>query len=308
MRVTLSQLEALFWVARLGSVSNAARHLNVTQPTISLRLRDLAAACGKPLHRRDGRALALTSDGLEILDHAARIIDEVAQIHQRDQPSEARGLLKLGVSEAFALAGLPRMLPKLAARHPSLRLELAIGTSGDLERDLLDGAIDLAIAISPDFDDRLRIIPLGIQEAAWIAPATMNLPTVVRPIDIAHLPILTNPAPSPAYQTTVNWFGSAGLEPRQISVTNSVMVIAHMVEAGIGLAILPFRLVLDRIELGKLVALRSYPNLEPALMSIAYRKSDRRPSIDAVIEGTREALDELDWLEPGQAGSRRPTL
>lgn len=298
MRVTVSQLEALFWVARLGSISNAARHLNVTQPTVSLRLRDLAVASGKRLYRRDGKVLALTSDGLEILEHAARIIDEVAQIYRRDQPNEARGLLKVGVSEAFALAGLPRMLPKLADRHPGLRLEFAIGTSGNLERDLLEGAIDLAVAINPDFDDRLRLIPLGIQEAAWIAPAIMDLPPVVRPIDIAHLPILTNPAPSPAFHTTMNWFGSAGLEPRQISMTNSVMVIAHLVEAGIGLAILPTRLVLDRVEDGAVLVLRSAPALDPALMYFAYRKSDRRPAIDAVLVAAREVLGELDWLTP----------
>lgn len=57
MRITLAQLEALFWIARLGSVQQAARQLNLAQPTVSLRLRDLALGVGKPLFERAKRSL-----------------------------------------------------------------------------------------------------------------------------------------------------------------------------------------------------------------------------------------------------------
>lgn len=62
MRISLQQLEALFWVVRLGGVSRAARHLNLTQPTVSLRLRDLGHAIGRPVVVRDGRAMRPTPD------------------------------------------------------------------------------------------------------------------------------------------------------------------------------------------------------------------------------------------------------
>ncbi len=57
MRITLAQLEAFFWVARLGSVHMAARQLNLAQPTVSLRLRDLEARLGTALFERAGRGL-----------------------------------------------------------------------------------------------------------------------------------------------------------------------------------------------------------------------------------------------------------
>jgi DNA-binding transcriptional LysR family regulator len=67
MRFTLAQLEAFHWIAKLGTVRDAARHLNLAQPTVSLRLRDLETALGALLFERLGRALRLTDEGLVLL-------------------------------------------------------------------------------------------------------------------------------------------------------------------------------------------------------------------------------------------------
>jgi Bacterial regulatory helix-turn-helix protein, lysR family len=57
MRFTLAQLKAFYWIAKLGTVRDAARHLNLAQPTVSLRIRDLETALGTMLFERLGRAL-----------------------------------------------------------------------------------------------------------------------------------------------------------------------------------------------------------------------------------------------------------
>ena len=63
MRFTLAQLEAFYWIATLGTVRDAARHLNLAQPTVSLRLRDLETAFGAVLfERRGGRCASPTKD------------------------------------------------------------------------------------------------------------------------------------------------------------------------------------------------------------------------------------------------------
>lgn len=297
MRISLQQLEAVFWVARLGSVSQAAQHLNVTQPTISLRLRDLGLALGKPVFGRQGGVMRPTPDGAVILEHAAAIIGEVEKIQGHVRRREAVGLVRLGISEAIALAGLPAMLSYLGAGHPRLRLELAVGTSDNLEQDLIDGTIDVAIGINLYADPRLTLMPFGVQEATWTAGADAGLPAVIRPRDVVHLPVLTNPAPSPGYRQTTDWFASGGLEPRQISVGNSVTVIARLVAAGVGIALLPARLVRPDVDAGRLTALRSDPAISHPVISAAHRINDRRPAIDAVVSATRRVLDDLEWAD-----------
>lgn len=296
MRITFAQLEAFVWVARLGTVQEAARHLNLTQPTISLRLRDLADMLGKPMFYREGRHLKLSVDGLNVLDHAARIIEEAEKIIDKTSAGSVNGLVRMGMSEAIALAGLSSLLTDLAGRYPNLRLETVIGTSTSLHHDLHEGTLDLAIGIDFHENERIRVIPLGVQEAAWIARPGLNLPDPITPSDILHLPILTNPNPTPMYRQTMNWFHSAQLEPQKISVSDSINVVAHLVKVGIGLAILPRKLIEQEISSGLLVSLSCKPKIEQSHMSIAYRINDWRPAVNAVVEATRDMLERLDWL------------
>lgn len=298
MRITLAHLEALVWVSRLGSVSAAADHLHVTQSSMSLRLRDLSDTLGRPMFRRQGRRLVLTPDGSSTLTHAVLVIEQVEKLYESARPQKIYGTLRMGVSEAIAMAGLPRIIRLLAEAHPQLRLELAIGTSADLERDLLAGHADLALGINLHEDPRLKVLPLGEQRSTWLARTDMSLPACIRPRDIAHLPVLSNPSPSPMYQQTMSWFRTEGLLPHHISVSNSITVIAHMVVAGVGVAILPRRLVEKEITSGVVVALRSDPSIETSLLSAAYRLDDWRPAINAALDAARTIIDEIHWLEP----------
>lgn len=300
MKISLAHLEALVWVARLASVSAAAEHLSLTQSSVSLRLRDLSEALGRTLFTRQGRRLVLTPDGSTTLAHAELIIEQVDKLYESARPQQIAGTLRMGVSEAIAMAGLPSIIGKLATAHPRLRLELAIGTSADLERDLLNGHSDLALGINLHEDPRLKILSLGEQQSTWLARKDFGLPDCIRPRDIGQLPVLTNPNPSPMYQQTVNWFRSEGLTPHHISVSNSVTVIAHMVAAGVGVAILPRRLVEKEIASGQVVALRSDPPIEASLLSAAYRLDDWRPAINAALDVARAVIDDIHWLEPSK--------
>ncbi|WP_147707645.1 helix-turn-helix domain-containing protein, partial [Microvirga massiliensis] len=77
MRITLAHLEAFVWIARLGSVKEAARQLNLAQPTISLRLRDLEDETRTVLFERSS-GMRLTHEGEALLGHATTILSEVA--------------------------------------------------------------------------------------------------------------------------------------------------------------------------------------------------------------------------------------
>jgi DNA-binding transcriptional LysR family regulator len=73
---TLKQLEALIWVADLGSFRKAAAHLNTTQPNISARIAGLEATLGVTLMLRDAGSVQLSDKGAEILQAARRVVRE----------------------------------------------------------------------------------------------------------------------------------------------------------------------------------------------------------------------------------------
>ncbi|WIY52388.1 LysR family transcriptional regulator [Devosia sp. YIM 151766] len=296
MRITLAQLEAIVWVDRLGSVSAAAVQLNLTQSSVSLRLKELREALGRPLFSKQGRRLVLNDDGRSVLDHATTIIEHVELLYDRSRPERITGSIRFGIVEALSVAALPGIISELETRYPALRVEMTVGTSIDLERQLLAGALDVVIGINLHDDPRLRLSELGVQTAAWYAPPDSELPAIVRPRDLARFTVLSNPGPSPMYQQTMNWFRSEKLTPRQISVSFSIIIIAHLVAAGSGVAILPTKLVETTFPKGALLRLMSEQGIDESRMFAAHRADDWRPAINAVVEVTRERVQELDWL------------
>ena len=117
MRITIAQLEALVWTTRLGGVSAAATQLNLTQSSVSLRLKQLSEAVGRPMFRRSGRQLVLTPTGRSVLDHANEIIGHVETLHDRARPGKLSGLIRFGMSEGLAVAALPRIIATCGDRH-----------------------------------------------------------------------------------------------------------------------------------------------------------------------------------------------
>ncbi len=144
----------------------------------------------------------------------------------------------------------------------------------------------------------MKIVPLGVQSSTWAAAPDCALPRVIRPRDIHHVPVLVNPAPSPNHRQTTAWFAAAGIEPMRLSFCNTVpSVVAHLVEAGIGIAILPTKLIEPQLHAGTLVALPCRPAIENAYLCAVHRANEALPAVDAVLEAVRQCLTLTDLLE-----------
>ncbi len=298
MKPTLAQLEAFFWVARLGSLQKAAEQLHLAQPTVSLRLRDLERVVGQRLFERSGRGVRLSQEARPLLEHAGVIIGEVEKLQERSGTNHIEGVVRLGVSETFALVCLPALLRELTHEHPALRLDLVVATSVELEREVCEHRLDLAFAVNPISDPRLRMLPFGIQETIWTASPGWKLGPTVRPADLYQLPVLTNPHPSAMYRQIGDWFRVAGLDPLRLDLCTSVTVIAHLVAAGVAVGFLPRRMIERELEAGTLVALTARPPVDPARIYAVFRVADGNARIDAVVRAARNVLSGIDFLRP----------
>src|SRR5262245_33165456 len=111
MKATLAQIETFYWIARLGSVRGAATFLNLTQPSISLRIRALETALGMRLFDRSGRRLRLTREGTALLPRAERLMAIAEEFGSRSiQHDPLHGQLRLGAPDSFGLTCLSQLL------------------------------------------------------------------------------------------------------------------------------------------------------------------------------------------------------
>jgi DNA-binding transcriptional LysR family regulator len=297
MRITLAQLEAFYWVAQLGSVQLAARQLNLAQPTISLRIRDLEHNLGRDLFERNGRGVRPSDAGSKLLKRAAAILDEVGKIKTVAAVDvDVTGSIRIGFAEGFAVVCLAPLVELLRKNCPGLRPELFVATSSALERELAAHRLDLAFLVNPIGQPGLRMQPLGAQPNGWVASRKLGIGPRIRPAEARLLPIVSNPPPSAMYRQITEWFATAGLEPARVDMCTSVTLVAHLVTAGVGIGLLPLKMIEAQLASGALQILDSTPGVEPGRVFATFWEGGQTPAVDAVVHCVRQVLGEMDYL------------
>ncbi|MFO1323617.1 MAG: LysR substrate-binding domain-containing protein [Burkholderiales bacterium] len=147
---TLRQLQVFESAARHLSFSRAADELHLTQPGVSMQVRDLEAAAGLPLFERIGRRIAITEAGSALLRHTREVVRALADAE--DALDALKGLragrINLGVTST-AKYFAPQLLARFRDRHPSLAFRLAVSNREAVIESLAENAVDLAIMGRP---------------------------------------------------------------------------------------------------------------------------------------------------------------
>ena len=298
MRASLPQLEAFYWIARLGSFHAAARHLHITQPTVSARIAELENLLGARLFERGRQRARLTTRGRGMVDSVDRMLklsDDIAQ-HSGSNRT-LRGLLRLGAVESVALLAMPRLLPRFLASYPDLKVELTLDVGSALSRKLNDGELDLAILTDPQVNDTITVEPVGHILLAWMASNQLKLPKrEIRPRDLLDLPIFTMPDPSTIFVSMLHWFNSADVEPRHVSSCKSLALMARLIVEGHGVAVLPTALMRAEIDSGVIRLLPTRPGVSSGTMAVAHSgPAHRYRLLNRMII---KALHESGLMEP----------
>lgn len=295
---SLAQLEAFYWVARLGGFRAAAAQLHRTQPTISLRIRELETSLGVPLFDRNGSRVHMTGASREIMPYVEQILSLSNEMEDRLRQSDPlHGLLRLGVNDTFALTCLPKTLTALERLYPDLRIDLHVDFSTVLSDQLAGRDLDMAFLVDPQIDDEATVQRLGYLDSAWVASPRLRLPSgTLTPRDLSEQRILINPAPSHMYVSVGRWFGTAGLEARRTSTCNSITILTALTIAGCGVSMLPVAILQEELAADRLRLIATDPPVLPMVMCAAYR--DSTPGIAAVLGIATDILRESGLLRP----------
>lgn len=237
-RLNLDQLNTFIAVVRLGGVRKAATGLNLTQPAVTARIRNLETTLGCTLFDRRSGSMRLTKRGELLLSHAEKF-EQLAQQVEKDvvDPSGIEGHLRLGVSETIAQCWLPDLVSRLHEKHPKLEIEFNVDISVNLRAGLLDRQIDLAILLGPISDYAVDNVQLPGFDLAWYASA--DLPDDLTEAEYLSRPVLTyarNTRPYRELRETL----SARIGPAvSLFPSSSLSACFRLVEANMGVAALP---------------------------------------------------------------------
>jgi DNA-binding transcriptional LysR family regulator len=285
---SLAALEAFYWVVRLGSFQAAAAHLNVSQPTISIRIKELERRSGRSLLVRSGHRAQTTSHGAATFEYAGRIIGLVQDLEGRLRSSgPLRGVLRLGTPDGFAMVCLGDLLKVLKDSDPDLRIAVTVGNSRALEGRLRDGDLDLAILSDAQQTRDLRTVTLGEQEIAWVGSPNLDLSPAPKPFHLLSHQVFTNPPPSHLFSVLMDWFTGTGLMPPHLSSCDSVAVIASLVTAGAGISILPICVVEAQLAAGTLLRLDVAPKPPLQRIVVAWRPGAESLGVPTLVPTIR---------------------
>ncbi|RMH53258.1 MAG: LysR family transcriptional regulator, partial [Alphaproteobacteria bacterium] len=161
MHLTLRQFRYFMALVETGHFGRAAQMCNVSQPALSVQIRELEAALGMVLIERDSRELRLTLRGREVAARVARVLEEVRGIEElARRPGGLSGRLVLGVIPTVAPYLLPHALPLLRARDLMLELGVREAMTPALIEELRAGRLDAAVIALPSGQPDLVESPL----------------------------------------------------------------------------------------------------------------------------------------------------
>ncbi|SDF20128.1 LysR family transcriptional regulator [Sulfitobacter delicatus] len=276
---TLKQLEALIWVADLGSFRRAAAHLNTTQPNISARIAGLETTLGVTLMQRDAGSIRLTEKGTALLAQARQVLREAeGLVTIAERPDLIDDSIRLGVTEVVASTWLRPFLRALAEAYPNLTVELTVDLSRDLDQELAANALDLTLQTAPFSTPASGQLDLATYDYVWVAAPDLAAQIGPAP-DLAALvrhPVLGHARHTQAHLDLIHHFDGTTAPKARLVPSSSLSAAMNMVLDGMGVAVMPRVMVAGALTEGTLKILPAPWHPQPLQVAARYH-AERTP-------------------------------
>ena len=264
MHVTFRQLRVLAAVARHRSFTRASEELHLSQPAVSMQMKQLENVVGLPLFEQMGKQIHLTDAGEVMARYSRAIAEQLAEATQAidDLKGVEGGTLRISVVSTVNYFA-SRLLAAFGRAHPGVRIVLDVTNREAVLRQLQENTTDLVLMGQP---------PRGLDVVA--EPFMENPLVVVAPpahplAGVAHIPLtrleretfLLREQGSGTRMAMERFFEEKGITPSSSAEMRSNEAIKQSVEAGLGLAVVSAHTVGLELDAGRLVILdvESFP-------------------------------------------------
>lgn len=239
--LTLRQLRYFEAVAQHGHFGQAAEACAVSQPALSMQIRELEASLGTALFERGPRQVRLTAFGEALVHRVRDILRSVDEIGDLARAARDRlvGRLRLGVIPTVAPYLLPTLIGRLARSHPDLDLQIRETLTSKLLQGLAEGRLDVAIVALPVSEPSLAEVALFTEAFVLVRSGEDEGKPVPDPDTLREMKLLLLEEGHCFRDQALSVCGLRSARPRELLDGSSLSTLVQMVGAGIGVTLIP---------------------------------------------------------------------
>ncbi len=302
----IRQLETFVAIARLQSFTKAAEELHLTQPAVTRQIAGLEGELHTRLLERLGRKVELTQAGEALLGYASEILrltdEAVRSVSERTLGTAGR--LSVGANNTTATYILPSILQRFRMRYPGVELSVHTGVSSHVVEMVAANTVDLGIVAYFAPRQGITEMPLADYATGVVVPphhplAEAGCPVTAEQLHGQSLILMEQGTNLRSYVDSL--LSAAGVAEQAALELDNVEAIKKMIEAGLGISLLPFISVEAEVAAGILCALplANIPGAQRRLSAI-YRR-------DKYLSAALKAFLQLLQQEVGSAETNAPT-
>ncbi|MEM6339818.1 MAG: hydrogen peroxide-inducible genes activator [Pseudomonadota bacterium] len=239
--LTLKHLRYFSALAQHGHFGRAAQACAISQPALSIQIKELEAMLGGPLVERASRQIRLTTLGEDFLSRAREIILQVDELNDLVRSSEAPlvGRLRLGVIPTVAPYLLPAIIQEFSKRFPGLELQPRETITNALIEDMQKSHLDVAIVALPISEPSLQEFALFDEDFVLVRPPQDADKPIPDPQRLKEMRLLLLEEGHCFRDQALSFCQIAATDPRYLMEGSSLSTLVQMVSAGIGLTLIP---------------------------------------------------------------------
>ena len=280
MYPNLTDLHYFIEIAQLGSLTQAAGRLGLSQPTLSVAINRLEAILGTSLLQRSKKGVQLTPAGRTLLAQARKLIQDWEAVQSKALASheEVKGQFTIGCHPAVAMYTLPDCLPALMQEHSELEIHLFHDLSRKVLDQVLNVKVDIGIVVNPTQHPDLIIKKVCDDVVTfWISDSHKAAPqdVVISDPDLLQTKDLLRKTKK------------AGFDFKRSIESSNLQVVAELAQSGCGIGILPTRVAL---KTGGLRRLKNAPILNDEICIIYRAESRKVLAIKTISNAIEKAL------------------
>lgn len=290
--MTIRHLHIFKTVCEYKSITAAADKLNMTQPAVSIAIKELESFYQVRLFDRMNRTIYLTEAGNTLREYADSMLDQFEEAAEVLRDGSRFTRCVLGVNVSVGETALTRMIRNLKQEIPNLQLEVTVENITTIEQRLNENEIDFAIVDSLKDKSRRVIAPLYREEMAAVCAPSYGPDGSVTVRELAEYELLLREKGSGNRTCTDAVFETHGASVRPVVESISDLSLLKLAEAGLGITIMPRKLVSDRIAAGHLKEISISDEKIDRQYFIAYNK---KKYLTASMKQVLSTLQKISW-------------
>jgi LysR family hydrogen peroxide-inducible transcriptional activator len=299
LNVTIRQLRYFDALARHGHFRRAAEACAISQPALSMQIKELEEVLGGALMERNARQVALTRFGEELVERVRDILRSVDELGDFARASQDRlaGRLRIGMIPTIAPYLLPKVIENLARMHPEIDIHVRETLTPKLIQEVTEGRLDTAIVALPVSEPSLTEVALFKENFLLVRPGEDERTPVPSHAMLREMRLLLLEEGHCLRDQALAFCNMQSSPPREVLDASSLSTLVQMVGAGIGVTLIPEMAVAVETRSAP-VSVARFRNPQPSrTIGMVWRKTS--PLARQLLQ-----ISEVVCVSAGKAGKR----